>query len=66
MRAVLIVNPNATSTTPAGRDLLAMGVPPGPRVGLLLGEVRRLQLDGDLSDPDVARAWLAARLAEVG
>ena len=23
MRAVLIVNPNATSTTPAGRDLLA-------------------------------------------
>ncbi len=23
MRALLIVNPNATSTTPAGRDLLA-------------------------------------------
>ena len=26
MRAVLIVNPNATSTTPAGRDLLAHGL----------------------------------------
>ena len=34
MRAVLIVNPNATSTTPAGRDLLAHALQ--SRVGLVV------------------------------
>ena len=34
MRAVLIVNPNATSTTPAGRDLLAHALE--SRVGLVI------------------------------
>ena len=34
MRAVLIVNPNATSTTPAGRDLVAHALQ--SRVGLVV------------------------------
>ena len=30
-----------------GRDLLAMGAPPGPQVGRLLGEIERWWIDAD-------------------
>lgn len=45
-----------------GRDLTALGLSPGPRMGELLAEVRRLQLDGVLKDAEEARNWLRSRL----
>jgi poly(A) polymerase len=33
----------------AGRDVTALGIPPGPRVGRLLAEVRRWWEDGDFT-----------------
>lgn len=41
-----------------GRDVLALGVPPGPRVGRLLREAADRQLDGELADREAALAWL--------
>lgn len=37
-----------------GRDLLAMGLAPGPRVGTLLGQLYQQQLDGEWSTRDQA------------
>ena len=39
-----------------GRDLLALGVPPGPRVGQILRAVYERQLDGAVTTPDEALA----------
>jgi tRNA nucleotidyltransferase (CCA-adding enzyme) len=39
-----------------GRDLLALGVQPGPRVGEILRAVYELQLDGAVTTSDEARA----------
>ncbi|MEC8424640.1 MAG: hypothetical protein VX000_12740 [Myxococcota bacterium] len=44
-----------------GSDLLALGVPMGPQLGMLLASVRDAQLAGDVSDPGDAKA-LAGRL----
>ena len=41
-----------------GRDVLELGVPPGPRVGLLLRQAADRQLDGELLDRAAALAWL--------
>jgi poly(A) polymerase len=49
-----------------GHDLLALGCPPGPRLGALLHEVRDQQLAGELTTPEAARAWVRARLAREG
>lgn len=38
-----------------GRDLLALGVAPGPRVGRLLGVLYERQLDGEFASADEAR-----------
>jgi len=38
-----------------GRDLIDRGIPPGPRMGELLTEVRRAQLDGEIADRE--EAW---------
>jgi tRNA nucleotidyltransferase (CCA-adding enzyme) len=46
----------------AGRDLLALGVQPGPRVGALLAELRTLQLDGVVTDAEAAHRWATARV----
>ena len=46
----------------AGRDVTALGIPPGPRVGQLLAEVRRWWEEGDFT-PD--RAACLARLKEI-
>ncbi len=46
-----------------GRDVLALGMAEGPRVGTLLREVRRWWLDGGCTaTPDACRAELARRL----
>jgi len=45
-----------------GRDLLALGMAPGPAVGRLLAEARELQLDGWLPDREAALAWARERL----
>lgn len=45
-----------------GRDLIALGVPPGPRIGALLERLREAQATGEVSDREEAlrrvRAWL--------
>jgi poly(A) polymerase len=46
----------------AGRDVTALGVPPGPRVGQLLTEVRRWWQDGDFA---ADRAACLERLQEL-
>ncbi len=45
-----------------GRDVLALGVPAGPRVGRVLREAWEAQLDGEFSDREGALAWLRDRL----
>lgn len=46
-----------------GRDLLALGLAPGPRVGELLRAAYELQLEGGLAGREAALAWLRAQLA---
>jgi poly(A) polymerase/tRNA nucleotidyltransferase (CCA-adding enzyme) len=47
-----------------GRDVVALGMPPGPRVGALLRQVRAWWLTGGcLADADACRAELARRAA---
>lgn len=45
-----------------GHDLLAMGVPPGRKIGEWLTEVQTLQLEGVLNEREAALAWLGERL----
>jgi tRNA nucleotidyltransferase (CCA-adding enzyme) len=47
-----------------GRDVLAMGVAPGPRVGEILRAVYERQLDGVVTTPDEARAEARRLLGE--
>jgi hypothetical protein len=44
-----------------GADLIALGIRPGPRFGLVLDAVREAQMAGEISDAAAARA-LAKRL----
>lgn len=46
-----------------GRDVLAQGVAPGPRVGDLLRSAYELQLEGGLDSREAALAWLRAQIA---
>ncbi len=46
-----------------GRDVLSLGVPPGPPVGRILREAWEAQLDGAFTDREGALAWLRDRLA---
>jgi len=45
-------------------DLAQAGIPRGPRWSELLREAEQLQLDGELSSAEDARAWLARRTRE--
>jgi len=47
-----------------GDDLLALGLPPGKRIGELLHELRDKQLADELKTPDEARAWVKQLLAK--
>ncbi|HWQ22254.1 MAG TPA: CBS domain-containing protein, partial [Clostridia bacterium] len=42
----------------SGEDAVALGIPEGRQVGLLLDQVRRLQLDGAITSRDEAMAYL--------
>ena len=46
-----------------GRDLLALGMEPGPAVGAVLSEAFELQLDGRLADREAALRWAEERVA---
>ncbi len=46
-----------------GKDLIAMGIRPGPDMGELLRQVRDMQLEGELTDRAAAMAWVEARRA---
>ena len=43
-----------------GNDLIALGYPPGPLFSKILNHVEDLQLDGRLTTPDEARAFILA------
>ena len=45
-----------------GRDLAALGLPPGPAMGALLAELREAQLLGQVSSVEDARRWAVERL----
>ena len=47
-----------------GRHLLALGVPPGPRIGSILKQVYERQLDGGITTLEEATAAAAVLLAE--
>ncbi|MCX8109607.1 MAG: CCA tRNA nucleotidyltransferase, partial [Verrucomicrobiae bacterium] len=46
-----------------GRDLLKLGMEPGPAMGALLAEIRERQLDGDFRDRAEALSWVRKRLS---
>jgi len=46
-----------------GRDALACGLPPGPRVGELMRRAYELQLDGGLGSRSAALDWLRSQIA---
>ncbi len=46
-----------------GNDLIALGLRPGPALGLLLAEIRELQLADELKTPDEARAWVEKQIS---
>jgi hypothetical protein len=41
-----------------GKDLIALGIRPGRELGVLLHEIRELQLADELQTPDEAKAWV--------
>jgi putative nucleotidyltransferase with HDIG domain len=43
-----------------GNEIMAMGIPAGPRVGELLRTVQDLQLEGTLNTPEEAKEWVRA------
>ena len=48
-----------------GGDLIALGMKPGPQLGVLLAEIREQQLQDELTTADEARAWAQERLRAV-
>jgi tRNA nucleotidyltransferase/poly(A) polymerase len=49
-----------------GRDLMALGLKPGPAMGALLAEIREKQLADELKTPDQARTWVTMKMKEAG
>jgi poly(A) polymerase len=45
-----------------GEDLMALGMKAGPRMGILLAELREKQLQDELKTADEARTWLKQKL----
>jgi tRNA nucleotidyltransferase (CCA-adding enzyme) len=59
----------ATAPVPAllrGEDVIASGVPAGPRIKTILQAAYEAQLDGVYDSPAGARAWLALHLGTAG
>jgi len=44
----------------SGADVVTLGIPEGRQIGLLLDQVRRLQLDGMINSREEAVAYLCA------
>jgi len=49
-----------------GKDLIELGMKPGPELGALLDEIREKQLQDELETADDARNWAKARLKNAG
>jgi putative nucleotidyltransferase with HDIG domain len=47
-----------------GRDVMALGVPQGPRVGELIRALEEEQLEGNLTTREQALAWLSRQVSE--
>jgi poly(A) polymerase len=47
-----------------GKDLIELGMKPGPAMGALLAEIRERQLQDELKTPRQARAWVKKRIGE--
>jgi poly(A) polymerase len=47
-----------------GDDLIALGMKPGPALGVLLAEIREMQLADELKTPRQARAWVKKKLRQ--
>lgn len=47
-----------------GKDLIKLGIKPGPEMGKLLAEIREKQLADELKTKPAARAWVKTRLTE--
>jgi poly(A) polymerase len=45
-----------------GKDLIELGIKPGPMMGALLAEIREKQLADELKTPRQARAWVRKKL----
>ncbi len=45
-----------------GKDLIKLGMKPGPAMGALLAEIRERQLQDELKTPEAARAWVKEKL----
>lgn len=50
-------------TLVTGKDLIALGVPAGPRFRLLLQQIEDMVVEGQLSDREEALAWLKSNLS---
>ena len=46
-----------------GKDLIDLGMKPGPALGAALAEIREKQLQDELKTPRQARAWAKKKLA---
>ena len=64
--ATLALQPEIHPPLLTGDDLIALGVPPGPQMGVLLAEMRELQLADELKSPQKARDWIRQRLPSCG
>jgi tRNA nucleotidyltransferase/poly(A) polymerase len=47
-----------------GRDLITLGLKPGPAMGALLAEIREKQLSDELKTPRQAKTWAKTRIKE--
>jgi len=64
MAEELAVQGQAPAPLLQGRDLLALGMQPGPAMGRLLAEAHEAFLDGQFEDVVGARAWVSERMQE--
>jgi len=55
--------PNIRPPLLTGTDLMALGMKPGPAMGVLLAEIREKQLQEELTTSDQAREWAKERIS---
>ncbi|MGA2028646.1 MAG: CCA tRNA nucleotidyltransferase [Verrucomicrobiota bacterium] len=62
--AVLEKQPAIRPPLLTGKDLIKLGMKPGPALGMLLHEIREKQLQDELKTPRQARVWAKKRMAK--